>query len=420
MSSKLPPPVLIEDQEAFESLLEVLAGESEIAVDTEADSFFSYREKVCLIQITAAGTDYLVDPLADLDLAGLGAILADPGKIKIFHDGEYDVLILGREYGFHFAGLFDTRLAASALGAEAPGLASVLEEHFGITLDKSMQRSNWGARPLSERQIDYARLDTHYLHELMHRQAKALEAAGRTMILEGECRRLEQLEPSPLEFVPDEWVRLKGARALPPLSRQACRELFILRNRLASEADEPPFRVLNNQVLVAVAAVLPTSASALSEVHGLSWRQVRRFGDRIMEALASAREQGPLEELPRLPPKDGTGGLDPFQVELHDRLKAWRRKQAEREGYDASLVLNRHTLVRLAREEPQDLAGLQATEGLLDWQVERFGEGLLACLETFRSDRDAGRIETGPRRSGQRRRGGRRGSGSGAARRRRR
>jgi ribonuclease D len=104
--------------------------------------------------------------------------------------------------------------------------------------------------------------------------------------------------------------------------------------------------------------------------------------------------------------------MDPFQVELHDRLKAWRRRRAEKEGFDASLVLNRHALVRLAREEPADAAALAAVEGLLEWQVERFGDELLACLETFRADRAAGRIEVGPRRSA-----GRRG-GSSAARRR--
>lgn len=416
MSSQLPPPVLVEDQEALERLLEALDGEREIAVDTEADSFFSYREKVCLIQITAGDTDYLIDPLAGLDLAGLGPIFADPSKTKIFHDGEYDVLILGRDHGFRFAGLFDTRIAASALGAEAPGLASVLEQNFGIVLDKSMQRSNWGARPLSARQVDYARLDTHYLRELMHRQEEALEAAGRRMILDGECRRLEQLEPTPLEFEPDEWVRLKGARALSPAAQRACRELFVLRDRLAAEADEPPFRVMNNQVVVAVAAAAPRSSAELAEVHGISWRQVRRIGDRVLEALARARELGPLEELPRLPPKDGTGGLDPFQVELHDRLKAWRRQRAEKEGYDASLVLNRHALVRLVREEPAGREALAGVEGLLDWQVERFGEELLDCLDRFRADRDAGRIEVGPRRSGARRGGGR--GGSAAARRR--
>lgn len=395
MPSDLPAPTLIDDQAGLDTLLELLASEDVIAVDTEADSFFSYREKVCLIQVTAAGRDFLVDPLSGIDLAGLGPILADPSKVKIFHDGEYDVLILKRDYGFDFAGLFDTRIAAAALGSESPGLAATLEAHFGVVLDKTMQRSNWGARPLSERQIDYARLDTHFLQRLMDEQRAELERRGRLMIVEGECRRLEALEAVRVEFNPDEWVRLKGARALSPEARQAARELVSLRDRLAREADTPPFRVMNNQALLAIAAERPRSAHDLAEVQGISWRQVRKIGDEVLEALERARELGPLRELPKLPPKDGTGGLDPYEVELYDRLKAWRRDRAAAEGFDASLVLNRHALARLAKELPRTREALAGTEGLLPWQVERFGADLLEVLRTFAHDRAAGRIEIG-------------------------
>ena len=196
---ELPPPILVEQQDDFEDLLDVLDEEDEIAVDTEADSFYSFRDKVCLMQITARGQDWLVDPLGDLDLAELGPILADPKKTKVFHDAEYDVLILGREFGFRFAGLYDTRVAAAVLGSSAPGLASVLSDRFGVQLDKSQQRSNWANRPLSPKQIAYARLDTRFLLPLMHEQKAELERQGRSMIVETECRRLEALEPPPLE-----------------------------------------------------------------------------------------------------------------------------------------------------------------------------------------------------------------------------
>src|SRR5690348_7347132 len=93
---ELPPPTLVEGAPAFASMLSSLRGAREIAVDTEADSFFSYREKVCLIQISAVGCDWIVDPLAGFDLAPLGELLADPRRTKIFHDGEFDILVLKR------------------------------------------------------------------------------------------------------------------------------------------------------------------------------------------------------------------------------------------------------------------------------------------------------------------------------------
>ena len=88
----------------------------EIAFDTEADSFYSYKERVCLIQITALDVDYVVDPLCKFDVAGLGDILADPNKTKVFHDGEYDVLILKRDYGFGFAGIVATPSPSASSG----------------------------------------------------------------------------------------------------------------------------------------------------------------------------------------------------------------------------------------------------------------------------------------------------------------
>ena len=114
MHSDLPPPTLVQDARGLTRLLDDLASQTEIAVDTEADSFFNYKEKVCLIQVTVEDRDYLLDPLAGFDIAPLGEILADPKKEKIFHDGEYDVLIMKRSFGFRFDNLFDTRVAAAA------------------------------------------------------------------------------------------------------------------------------------------------------------------------------------------------------------------------------------------------------------------------------------------------------------------
>ncbi len=134
MLNDLPPPTVVHDEAGFRRMLEVLARAPEVAVETEADSFFSYREKVCLVQITALEHDWIVDPLAGLDLGGLGRMLEDPSKTKVFHDGEYDILMMKRDYGFRFSNLFDTRVAAATLGSQAPGLASVLKERFGVEL----------------------------------------------------------------------------------------------------------------------------------------------------------------------------------------------------------------------------------------------------------------------------------------------
>jgi len=398
----LPPPTLVQDRGSAEKLLEDLAGHREIAVDTEADSFYCYREKVCLVQFTVEDRDYLLDPLAkDIDLAAFRSVFADPKKTKIFHDGEYDILILKRDYDFEFAGLFDTRVAAAALGMEAPGLAAVLKHRFDVELDKSMQRSDWARRPLTDRQVSYARLDTRFLIPLMHELRGELDARGRTMIVEGECRRLEALERPSASFRADDFVKVKGVRALAPLERQRARELFVVREKLAEAQDVPPFRVMNNQLLVELSRVAPKNVRQLEECKGFTKRMTRKLGQEVLDALARARELGPLARLPTLPRRDGTDGLREEQVELFDRLKQWRKGVGVSEKIESSYLLNRHVMLRIAQEEPLDLAALEAVDGLLDWQLDMFGKAIVDVVARFREDLKAGRIDT--RRRGRRR-----------------
>ena len=393
--------MLVEDAAGLRRCLSELESCAEIAVDTEADSFFHYQERVCLIQLTGGGRDYLIDPLRELSLEGLGRLIADPRRTKVFHDGEYDILLLKREYGFRFAGLFDTRVAAAALGVEAPGLASVLEQRFDVRLDKSLQRSDWSARPLSPSQIDYARLDTHYLLPLMRELVVELEQRDRLIVVEGECRRLERIEPPERAFEPDEFLRIKGARALDRLQMQRLRELFVLRDALARERDVPPFKVMGNAELLTLARHGAASLRQLRSIPGLSPKIVHRAGEGILAALARAEQAGPLRQTPRLASRDGTGALDELGVELHDRLKAWRKDRAIAEGMDASLVLHRKALLDLAARRPRDLEELAGVDSIVPWQAERFGDEILELLRRFERDVAGGAV---PRPAGRRRR----------------
>lgn len=401
-TTELPPPVYVDTQEALDECLARLADEPAIAVDTEADSFFSYRESVCLIQLTGGGVDYVLDPLADVNLDGLGDLLADQRRVKIFHDGEYDVLIFKRTHGFRFANLFDTRIAAAALGSKTPGLASVLEEHFGVQLDKSQQRSNWAKRPLTTKQVQYARLDTHYLIPLRERQMAALAEAGREALFDGECRRLETIEPPDRPFNPDEFARIKGSRKLGPEAWSALRELYVWREKEAERKNRPPFKVVANPVLIELAQRRPLTMNALRRVGALPEKLRRRHADALLEALGRAEDNGPLERFPRLPPRDGTGGFDDFDHELHDRAKSWRRKRAEQEDIDSSLILHRTTLLAIAKERPLDRDAVASLDGIVDWQVDEYGDSIIRLVERFEADRKAGKLDA-PRRRRSRR-----------------
>src|SRR5512137_2175626 len=153
---ELPPPALIANPSDLTALLHDLEQTPVVAVDTESNSLFAYWEQVCLIQFSTPAVDYIVDPLALPDLSALGPLFANPRQQKIFHAAEYDIICLKRDYGFEFANLFDTMAAARTLGLPQVGLGPILEARFGVKTNKKHQRANWGHRPLSPEQLDYA------------------------------------------------------------------------------------------------------------------------------------------------------------------------------------------------------------------------------------------------------------------------
>src|SRR5512138_352982 len=162
----LPPPVWVDQPSTLNQMVADLAGQTCLAVDTESNSLHAYREQVCLIQFSTRKTDYVIDPLAFDDLSSLGPIFENPRIEKVFHAAEYDLICLRRDFDFEFASLFDTMHAARVLGYQFVGLDNLLAEKFQFELDKRHQKADWAMRPLTPAQLDYARLDTHFLFAL--------------------------------------------------------------------------------------------------------------------------------------------------------------------------------------------------------------------------------------------------------------
>ncbi len=189
----LPPPVLVADEDSLGRLVRDLAPYPVVAVDTESNSLHAYRERVCLIQFSTPAADYIVDPIKLPDLAPLAPFFANPDQQKVFHAAEYDLICLRRDYRFEFTNIFDTMSAARTLGWPQVGLAAILDTHFGVTLNKKYQRADWKRRPLTPEQLDYARLDTHYLVALRDRQLQALTESGRWQEAHEEFERLARL-----------------------------------------------------------------------------------------------------------------------------------------------------------------------------------------------------------------------------------
>ena len=369
---------LIEAAPDFSALLRRLRAEALVAVDTEAASFHRHRDRVYLLQLSTRSETHLVDPLAVVGLPGLGELLADTAVEKVFHDADYDLRLLGSEFGFRAANLFDTRVAAQFLNEPGIGLAAMLEKHVGVTPDKRFQRADWSERPLSQPMLEYAAMDTRHLPELRDLLRDQLLARGRLEWVNEECEiltRVRWAEPLLPEVAA---LGLKGARALSPRALAVFRELYVWRTRTADALDRAAFRILGNDVLLALAEHPPADLAALAGVKGVGRENAERRGADIMAAIRRGLAL-PESELPRYP-RGQRHRPDPAYDARLERLKTLRTSLATREELAPGVLCPNWLLEAIARSAPADLDQLGKVEGIRRWQVRVIGKDLLQAV----------------------------------------
>ena len=368
---------LVETQADLERLMVELGREPLLAVDTEAASFHRYRDRVYLLQLSSRDTTAVVDPLG-VDLTPFGAMLADPGVEVVFHDADYDLRLLDREFGFRATRLFDTRVAAQLLNEPGVGLAALLEKYLGVKLDKRFQRADWSARPLSAGMLDYAAADTRNLLELRDILLRRLVEVDRLAWAEEEFLLLEGVRWSAPEDGEPAWLRMKGAKALRGRALAVLREVFEWRDATAKKADRASFRIINNEPMLAIAKAPPTTLAELRAIPGVGHDLVERRGRELLAAVQRALDV-PERDLPRIerPPRRAA---DPAFDARVERLKAVRNREAARLDLPPGVVCPNGTLEAIARAVPVSLEELGRVPGLRRWQAAEIGTALLDAL----------------------------------------
>ena len=373
---------LIESRADLDALVQELLSEKVLAFDTEADSFYHYFDKTCLVQVATRRQIYLIDPLAfggPTELAPLGPIFASPDIRKIFHAAEYDLFVLKRDCSFQFDSLFDTMISAQLLGYPSVGLAGLAERHFDVKLPKDEQRSDWSSRPLSQRQLNYAAADVLYLIPLAERLEKELRKARRHRWAAEEFETLARRKWPEREFDELGYLRIKGARRLDPRGLSVLRELFLMRDARAREMDRPPFKVLGNRTLLEIAERQPRKLDELGEIKGITDLILRRIGRDVMAAVRRGRKQehGPI---PRL------GGsrrrMDRHTEARLAALKRWRTRRAGELEMDPGVLCPNSALEAITWRAPASKAELEEIPELKRWFVREFaGEVVRACQD---------------------------------------
>jgi ribonuclease D len=365
---------LITDSDSLEQLCERLARSDFIAVDTEFMRENTYWPDLCLFQVADRNEAAAIDPKAEgIDLTPLLNLLVNNEHVlKVFHAGGQDIEIVFNLTGGTPHPMFDTQIAAMALGlGEQVGYSNLVESLLGHGIDKGARFTDWARRPLDERQIDYAIGDVTNLAMLFPKMLERLKKTGRGQWLDQEMERISD----PTNYMNDPasaWKRIKvQSRKAEVLGR--LKALAAWRELEARGKNLPRGRIMKDETLADLAMHPPANQEALGRVRGLSaaWKG-NDIGTRLMEALAGA-DPLPASELP---PRDERGpGLGREGALVADLLKLLLKIRARESNVAPRLVARAEELEQLAAGRREGLAILEG------WRFEEFGRDAVDLVE---------------------------------------
>ena len=343
---------MIQTDAQLADLLPKLETVDRVAVDTEADSLHCYFEKLCLIQISVPGGDFLIDPLAQVDLAPLAAALT-PKEI-VLQGADFDLRLLRRSLDFVATRIFDTVIAARLLGIRAFSLAALVERYFGVELVKGSQKANWAKRPLPHHMAEYAMNDTRYLLPLAEKLETELRDRGRLEWFRQSCERaLEQTAVRRVREEEEVW-RISGSGKLGGLASAILRELWQWRDKEAQAADRPAFHILQNHLLLRAAEAF--AAGEIPDHRHFSARRRQGFREAAERALRLPESEWPVRRR-----RSGTRPTREME-RAAEELRRRRDAVADKHGLEPSFIAPRGALDAVAADESQ------STSLLVPWQ----------------------------------------------------
>lgn len=360
------------------------AGARRLGVDLEASGMFSYRARTCTVQLAwdtgrrVAIVDALAAPVSEL--AGL---LGERGPVKVVHDVAFDARLLA-ESGVELGNVHDTAVAARMLGRTATGLASLLETELGVRIAKDMQQHDWRVRPLDASMLVYLAGDVAHLEALDRRLWDEVEARGIDAEVLEETRYRIACAVAAARTPPSgpPYLRIKGIDRMAERELAVLREVAEVREREAERRDVPPYRVANNEALLAVARARPTTPAEVARIRGIGVASpaARAFAAELARAVASAGETLPPEERARLERPRMPAAVVRARREREARLLAWRREEAKRRGVDEQVVLPGHCAKEIVGTDVATLLDVARVPGIGAFRLERDGEAIVRAL----------------------------------------
>lgn len=341
-----------------------------LALDTEFIREKTYYPNLCLVQIASEQEIACVDTLAIEDLSSLKELLYQPSITKIFHSASQDLEIFVNLYDAVPTPIFDTQIAASLLGyGEQVSYAYLVNEICAIELDKSLSRTNWERRPLSENEIRYAVDDVKYLAKIYIHLKDQLIENERSHWAENECENLAAIEKYKAE-VSSIWKSVKGAGKLNSNQLNILKQLARWREHQAITENKPRRWILSDKALRNLAIGQPTDLDALYQLDELS-DEVNAYANQLVDEIEQAQKI-PEADWPKA---NLFGPLSNEQRKLVKHAQKMVRERAEQLNISPSLLATRSVVEKLIR-------GKRELEILSSWKKDLIGNELVALIES--------------------------------------
>ena len=362
----------ITEQSALEDLCGKLAESDFICVDTEFHRETTYWPELCLVQASAPGVEGLIDPLAeDLDIGPFLDLIAADNRVKVFHAARQDIEIFNRLIGHPPGPIFDTQIAAMALGfGDSISYDNLVQRVVRRQIDKSSQFTDWMRRPLSQKQLVYALGDVTHLRDIYLIMREELEKTGRMGWVREEMADLED----PVKYDTDPmkaWQRLKLRK---PKKDYAAVVVAVAawRERLAQDLDKPRRRILKDDAIQEIAAQKPRNEGDYGQLRAVPSGFVRsKHGQSLMDAVIEAIDN-PDKYAPELEPRVQNAQIPAGAPEL---LKVLLKHVSDEHNVVPRLIANAADIDRIARgETSEDIAAMTG------WRFDMFGKKAQALL----------------------------------------
>lgn len=360
---------LISESSALEKFCSRLSSTDFITVDTEFMRDRTYWPKLCVVQVGGPEEAAAIDAMADgIDLTPLLALMRKPDLLKVFHAGRQDFEIFFRLMGALPAPVFDTQISAMVCGfGDSVGYETLVSQLARKRIDKTMRFTDWGRRPLSQKQLHYAIADVTHLRVVYEKLRDRLDRTGRSSWVAEEMAALT--DPELYRIDPREtWRRLK-VRSTKPRFLAILRELSAWREEEAQSRDVPRNRVLRDDALIEVAAHAPSNREELSALRGLHGGQAGgATGEAILAAVARGKAV-PETDCPMLPKQRGPGDRAGPSTDL---LKVLLKLKCDAHGVAQKLIASSEDIEAIAADDDADVPAMHG------WRREIFGDDALA------------------------------------------